>query len=157
MACGTKSFNPGTYFLLATEYAGFVKIGRAKCARDRILELRFQLPFHVDLLAWIPAKSCDEAHEMERSIHSRFLYLRHCGEWHAAHADLIKFMRENCPKLSPRFDELTKNLVVPSNFEMVLPMGTRGDPAIKAFRFEHETRETWLKRLAGIVPTSMVL
>jgi hypothetical protein len=81
------AFEPGFVYLL--QAGPFFKIGRTKKLGRRIREVRLQLPFPVELVAW----SWSSQYEQEEAdLHRRFHKRRRNGEWFVLEDGDVEFI-----------------------------------------------------------------
>ena len=74
----------GHVYLLLAESTGLVKIGATTNLRERIKNLKGQLPFPVELVYSIPT---DDIFGLEKQLHEHFKERRKHGEWFRLYKD----------------------------------------------------------------------
>lgn len=81
------------YFILNQD-SHAIKIGRARDLVKRMKALQTSSPAKLTLIKSVQVESCDEAQELERSLHKQFSEIRLAGEWFKAEAHLIEYINQ---------------------------------------------------------------
>jgi len=74
-------------------FAGYIKIGFSRKARERVVEIQDGVPEDLMLYALIPGTM-----ETERDLHARFHLQRLRGEWFGRVGTLAAWVKAECPK-----------------------------------------------------------
>jgi hypothetical protein len=81
------------YFILNKD-SNAIKIGRAKNLEKRMKALQTSNPVELKLIKAVQVQGCEEAQELELSLHKQFNAIRIAGEWFKAEVALFEYINQ---------------------------------------------------------------